>query len=79
MRSCTCTRCPDRTTSTCVGTRRSCAGGGCLLTRLRTSTLFITVSGIYLWVALKAERRVGLVLVLAGAITFWGLVYAIAA
>ena len=25
-------------------------------------TLFITVSGIYLWVALKAERRVGLVL-----------------
>jgi len=42
-------------------------------------TIFITVSGIYLWVALKAERRVGLVLVLAGAITFWGLVYAIAA
>jgi hypothetical protein len=25
------------------------------------------------------ERRVGLVLVLAGAVTFWGLVYAIAA
>jgi hypothetical protein len=42
-------------------------------------TLFITVSGIYLWAALKAERRVGLVLILAGAITFWGLVYAIAA
>ena len=42
-------------------------------------TLFISVSGIYLWVALKAERRMGLVLVLAGAITFWGLVYAIAA
>jgi hypothetical protein len=42
-------------------------------------TLFITMSGIYLWIALKAERRVGLVLVLAGAITFWGLVYAIAA
>jgi hypothetical protein len=42
-------------------------------------TLFITVSGIYLWVALKAERRVGLMLVLAGAITFVGLVYAIAA
>lgn len=42
-------------------------------------TLFITISGIYLWIALKAERRVGLVLVLAGAITFWGLVYAIAA
>jgi hypothetical protein len=41
--------------------------------------LFITVSGIYLWAALKAERRVGLVLIVAGAITFWGLVYAIAA
>lgn len=48
-------------------------------TRQRTLTLFITVSGIYLWVALKAERRVGIVLVLAGAITFWGLVYAVAA
>jgi hypothetical protein len=42
-------------------------------------TLFITVSGIYLWVALKAERRIGLMLILAGAVTFWGLVYAIAA
>jgi hypothetical protein len=42
-------------------------------------TLFITASGIYLWVALKADRRVGLMLILAGAITFWGLVYAIAA
>ncbi len=42
-------------------------------------TLFITASGMYLWVALKADRRVGLMLILAGAITFWGLVYAIAA
>jgi hypothetical protein len=41
--------------------------------------LFITVSGIYLWIALRAERRVGLALILAGAGTFWGLVYAIAA
>lgn len=41
--------------------------------------LFITVSGIYLWVALKAERRIGLALMLAGAITFWGLVYVVAA
>ena len=41
--------------------------------------LFITISGIYLWVALRAERRVGLLLVLAGASTFWGLVYVIAA
>ena len=42
-------------------------------------TLFVTLSGLYLWMALKAERRVGLVVLLAGAITFWGLVYAIAA
>ena len=41
--------------------------------------LFITLSGIYLWFALKAERRVGITLVLAGAVTFWGLVYAVAA
>lgn len=41
--------------------------------------LFITISGIYLWVALRAERRIGLLLLLAGAATFWGLVYAVAA
>jgi hypothetical protein len=41
--------------------------------------LFITLSGIYLWTALRAERRIGLLLILAGAVTFWGLVYVIAA
>lgn len=41
--------------------------------------LFITMSGIYLWVVLKAERRVGLVFLLAGMVTFWVLVYAVAA
>jgi hypothetical protein len=41
--------------------------------------LFITLSGIYLWAALRAERRIGLLLILAGAVTFWGLVYVIAA
>jgi hypothetical protein len=41
--------------------------------------LFITISGIYLWAVLRAERRVGLLLLLAGAGTFWGLVYAVAA
>ena len=40
--------------------------------------LFLTFSGIYLWVALKAERRIGLALILAGGLTFGGLVYAIA-
>ena len=41
--------------------------------------LFVTVSGIYLWAMLRAERHVGLLLLLAGAGTFWGLVYAVAA
>jgi hypothetical protein len=40
--------------------------------------LFLTCSGIYLWVALKAERRIGLALILAGAVTFGGLAFAIA-
>src|SRR5262249_49923483 len=43
------------------------------------AVLFITLSGIYLWCALRAERRVGLVLTVLGACTFWGLVYVIAA
>ena len=41
--------------------------------------LLITISGIYLWIALKAERRVGIALMVAGALTFGGLVYAVAA
>jgi hypothetical protein len=41
--------------------------------------VFLTVTGIYLWAVLKAERRVGLALIGAGAISFFGLVYAIAA
>ena len=39
--------------------------------------LFITVSGIYLWYALRADRRIGLALLAAGAVSFFGLVYAI--
>ena len=39
--------------------------------------LFISISGVYLWWAIKAERRVGAVLLTAGAVTFAGLVYAI--
>jgi hypothetical protein len=41
--------------------------------------LFITLSGIYLWAALKAERRIGIALIVAGSLTFGGLVYAVAA
>ena len=41
--------------------------------------MFLTVSGIYLWVALKAERRIGFALIAAGTVSFFGLVYVIAA
>jgi hypothetical protein len=37
--------------------------------------LFISVSGIYLWVVLRAERRIGLVLIVVGACSFFGIVY----
>jgi hypothetical protein len=40
-------------------------------------TLFITMTGIYLWWVLKAERTIGLALLAAGAFTFFGLIYAV--
>jgi hypothetical protein len=40
-------------------------------------TLFVTITGIYLWFAIKAERRVGLAMLTAGAVTFFGLIYAV--
>jgi hypothetical protein len=40
-------------------------------------TFFISVSGVYLWCALRAERRVGIVLLVAGALTFFGIAYAL--
>ena len=39
--------------------------------------LFLTVSGIYLWIALRAERRIGLTLLSLGAFSFFGLIYAV--
>jgi hypothetical protein len=39
--------------------------------------LFISVSGIYLWYVLRAERRVGLILLFAGAVSFFGMAYAL--
>lgn len=38
-------------------------------------TLFITVSGVYLWYGLRAERKVGLGLLAAGALSLFGLAY----
>ena len=40
-------------------------------------TLFISITGIYLWYAIRAERRVGIALLAAGAVTFFGLIYAV--
>lgn len=39
--------------------------------------LFLTLSGVYLWAVLRAERRIGIVLLSTGAVSFFGLVYAI--
>ena len=39
--------------------------------------LFISISGVYLWWAIKAERRIGLTLLTTGAATFFILLYAI--
>jgi len=40
---------------------------------------FISISGIYLWFVLKAERKIGLVLLGAGAVSFATVIYVIAA
>jgi hypothetical protein len=40
-------------------------------------TLFLSVSGIYLWWVLKAERRIGLALVSAGTLTLFALIYVV--
>lgn len=39
--------------------------------------LFVSVSGIYLWYILRAERRVGVLLLFAGSLTFFGMAYAL--
>ena len=39
--------------------------------------LFISLSGIYLWIVLRTERRIGLILLAAGASSFFGIIYAI--
>jgi len=40
--------------------------------------LFISASGVYLWFAIKAERRIGIALLAAGALCFVGFVYVLA-
>jgi hypothetical protein len=41
--------------------------------------LFISVSGLYLWAVLRAERRTGLTLLASGALTMGGMIYALIA
>ena len=40
-------------------------------------TLFISISGIYLWYVLRAERKIGFILLFAGTLTFFGIAYAL--
>jgi hypothetical protein len=37
--------------------------------------MFVSISGVYLWAVLRAERRIGLTLIAAGALSLSGLVY----
>ncbi len=39
--------------------------------------MFVSLTGIYLWYAIRAERRIGLALLSAGAMTLLGLIYAV--
>jgi len=39
--------------------------------------MFLSLSGIYLWAMLRAERTAGFILMLTGALTFAGIVYAV--
>jgi len=41
------------------------------------AVLFLSLSGIYLWVLIRSERRAGLLLLGAGALSFLGLLYAL--
>ncbi len=38
---------------------------------------FVSISGIYLWWAVKADRRIGLTLLTGGVVTLFGLIYAV--
>ncbi len=42
-------------------------------------TLFLSVSGIYLWAVLRSERKAGLILLVAGIVSLGGIIYAVAA
>jgi hypothetical protein len=39
--------------------------------------MFLTASGVYLWAVLRNERGIGMTLLVAGALSFGGLIYAV--
>jgi hypothetical protein len=39
--------------------------------------LFVSISGVYLWYVLRAERRLGVALLSAGAVVFFGMIHAL--
>jgi hypothetical protein len=41
--------------------------------------LLVTITGVYLWAVLRSERRTGIVLLIAGAVTLVGMIYALVA
>jgi hypothetical protein len=41
-------------------------------------TLFITITGVYLWFVLRAERLIGVILLGSGTLLFFGLAYVVA-
>jgi hypothetical protein len=41
--------------------------------------LFLSISGIYLWAVLRSERKIGLILLIAGAVSFGGIIYVVIA
>lgn len=41
--------------------------------------LFLSMSGVYLWAVIRSERKIGLMLLLAGAVSFAGITYAVVA
>jgi hypothetical protein len=41
------------------------------------AVFFVSISGLFLWTVLRAERRIGVVLLAAGMVTLAGLAYAL--
>lgn len=41
--------------------------------------LFLSITGVYLWIVIRSERKLGLILLLAGALSFAGIIYAVVA